>query len=152
MGNYYFMNISRIGYLRTKFHNKKKYIFYLTFGFLTTCVNFFAFGIFIWLGLHFLLSNFLAFVIAIIFAYLTNRRWVFTVAEPDKPDLLEFIRFVGSRGSTLLLESIILYSFISILGFNQYVVKVAANIVVIISNYLLSEFIVFRGKETSEEV
>ena len=133
-------------------HRIKKLISYLFFGFLTTLINVLTFALCVWLGAHYLLGNILAFIVSILFAYITNKKWVFVSSSSNKIDLKELIRFVGSRISTLLLESLILFLFITWMGFNQYGVKIAANIAVIITNYLLSEFIVFQKKQTSKEV
>lgn len=137
---------------KMKIHNMKKLINYLFFGFLTTLINVLTFALCVWLGAHYLLSNVLAFIVSVLFAYITNKKWVFVSSNSDRIDLKELTRFVGSRISTLLLESLILFLFITWMGFNQYGVKIAANIAVIITNYLLSEFIVFQKKQTSKEV
>lgn len=137
---------------KMKIHNMKKLINYLFFGFLTTLINVLTFALCVWLGAHYLLGNILAFIVSILFAYITNKKWVFVSSSSNKIDLKEFIRFIGSRISTLLLESLILFIFITWMGLNQYGVKITANLTVVITNYLLSEFIVFRKKETTKEV
>jgi len=127
----------------------RKIFYYLIFGFFTTLLSVLSYSFLVWMNIHYMVSNILAFIIAVAFAYETNRRWVFVTADPDKPDLKEFLRFVSSRISTLILESFVLFIFISFLGFNPYGVKIIANILVIFSNYFLSEFMVFRKKETA---
>ncbi len=133
-------------------HNTKKLINYLIFGIFTTLINIFIYSLCVWLNTHYLLSNVLAFIVSILFAYLTNKKWVFTSSNANKVDFKEFNRFIGSRISTLILESLLLFLFITWLGFNEYGVKITANITVIFTNYLLSEFVVFQKKEATKEV
>ncbi|HOP73622.1 MAG TPA: GtrA family protein [Bacillota bacterium] len=127
----------------------RKIFYYLVFGVLTTVLSILTYSILVWLNIHYMVSNVLAFVVAVSFAYITNRRWVFKTGEPDKVDVMEFLRFIASRISTLIFESIILFIFITLLEFNPYVVKVIANMIVIFSNYFLSEFIVFKKEVTT---
>ncbi len=138
--------------LNNDFHQLQKYIKYLFFGFLTTILNAVIFSLCVWLNIYYLLSNSLAFIIAVIFAYLTNKRWVFFESNSNKISFHEFFRFAASRISTFILESIILFLFITLMGFNQYGVKLVATLIVVITNYFLSEFIVFKKQETFEEV
>lgn len=138
--------------LKINFQQLIKYIKYLFFGFLTTILNIIIYSFCVWLNIYYLLSNFLAFIIAVIFAYLTNKRWVFLRLNSNKVNFNECIKFVVSRIFTFLLENILLFLLITLLGFNQYGVKLVATLIVIIINYLLSEFIVFKKEETIEEV
>jgi len=115
-------------------------------------INILVFSLCVRVGIHYLAGNIVAFIVAIIFAYTTNKRWVFAASDSDKMSFNEFMRFVGSRISTLLLESAILFLFITLMGLNQYGVKITANIVVVFANYFLSEFYVFRKEKTPKGV
>jgi len=122
-----------------------KIIGYLFFGVLTTAINFLIYSLGIRLGLHYLTSNGAAFIVSVAFAYITNRRWVFKTNETEGFNLSEASRFLGSRLLTLLLESILLYIFITVMMLNRFGVKVLTAIIVVVSNYLLSERFVFSG-------
>lgn len=128
-------------------HNIKKILAYLIFGGLTTIINILVYSLCIKIDIHYLISNIIAFILSIIFSYFTNKKWVFNHLNKISPIANEFAKFLGCRIFTLLLESIILYAFVSLLDFNKYGVKIFANVIVIVLNYILSEFIVFKNRE-----
>ncbi|WP_165916426.1 GtrA family protein [Marinisporobacter balticus] len=117
---------------------------YLILGFFTTVINISIYSILVLLKKSYMISNLVAFSISIIFAYITNKKWVFNHGDKKNIDVEELIKFCVARVGTLLMESIMLYIGITLLRFNQYGVKTIANIVVIIVNYVLSQYIVFK--------
>lgn len=90
----------------------------------------------------------LAWVAAVTFAYVTNRIWVF---KSDKngffPILGEIFSFAGGRVFTLLMQEAIMAVFVTWLGWNVYVFRVIAAILVIIANYIISKLLVFRKRK-----
>ncbi len=123
-------------------------LLYLIFGGLTTLINIIAYVLLArGLSLDVTFSTAVAWVISVIFAYLTNRRWVFqSKASTAKQLLLEAGAFFGGRVFSGLLDIGIMYLFAQRLGFNDLVIKVLSNIVVIILNYVISKWIVFRKR------
>ncbi len=100
-------------------------------------------------GINELVANVLAWILATTFAYLTNRYWVFDGSTSSTADLLKQIAsFYLARVATLAIEELIIFLFISILSFPAMAVKTAAQIIVIILNYIFSKRFVFRGKRT----
>ncbi|KPU45260.1 hypothetical protein OXPF_11520 [Oxobacter pfennigii] len=124
---------------------------YLILGVITTIINFCVFSLCLIIGMHYMVSNFTAFVISVLFAYFTNKKWIFSDSNTEKLYFPESIKFIGARIFTLVLESIILYIFIKKMSLNEYGVKVAANIMVVIINYILSEFIVFKKDKNGDK-
>lgn len=130
---------------------KKYYSFfsYIFFGCLTTAVNF---AIYIPLtkvfSLNIVISNITAWFGAVIFAFFTNRRFVFNSQVNSYVEIMkEFMLFILSRILSGGLETIILYVMVTCLGINDLIVKVFAGIVVIIFNYVVSKFFIFnKGK------
>jgi len=126
----------------------KSIIMYGIFGVLTTAVNYFVY----WLCAHPLsldplVSNTIAWIAGVIFAYITNRIFVFESQENTPSGIIkEVVSFVASRLFTLLVETLIMYIFVKKLGFNDLIIKLIANVVVIILNYVLSKLIVFKKK------
>lgn len=119
--------------------NLKEIIKYLFFGVLTTLINI-ALYFFMQDKMSHLLANTIAWFVSVVFAYITNALWVF---DDNKLSFKQFIEFCGSRLTTLILENImiiVLETFI----FNQLVLKVITNVVVIILNYILSKVFVFK--------
>ncbi|SHJ86508.1 GtrA family protein [Paramaledivibacter caminithermalis] len=133
-----------------KDYDVKKISVYLLFGLLTTLINISIYSLCIKVSIPYLVSNAIAFIISIIFAYITNKKWVFNKQRKKRLIINEFTSFLCCRITTFLLESVTLYLFISIMKFNKYGVKILVNTIVIVLNYILSEFIVFQ-KERIEK-
>ncbi len=127
----------------------KKYeelIKYLIIGVLTTAINYVVFVIFvnaIKIDMH--ASNIIAWIVSVIFAYFTNKLFVFESKSFEiKVMIKEIFAFGAARIFSLLLEEVILYVFVNLLSMNQLIIKLIANIIVIIVNYILSKFIIFK--------
>ena len=131
------MNISK------KILNKETFL-YLIFGILTTIVNIVSFFLFNKL-FNYKLSNIIAFILAIVFAYITNKKYVFESKKEEKTEIIkEFIFFIGSRLFTFVLDMLLMVLFIEGLFVNVLISKVLVNVVVIILNYILSKKLVFK--------
>ena len=96
------------------------------------------------LNIHHVPGNILSWIITVIFAYCMYRWFVFKSKEKNK--LKEFIIFIEARIFTLLLEVGILILLIDLLNLDNIVSKVIAQVIIVVSNYLISKFIVFRKK------
>ena len=90
------------------------------------------------------IANIISWIGGVLFAYITNRKYVFMVKE--KNNLLEFIKFVGSRVTTLLLDMFVMFVFTSLLLINYNIAKIVSMVLVIILNYILSKLFVFKKK------
>ncbi len=100
------------------------------------------------LGFDPLIANIISWILAVTFAYVTNKVWVFSVETHGMHELfIEAFHFFTGRLFTLIVEEAILLIFISKLHFNSIVVKVVAQVVVVVLNYIISKLIVFREKE-----
>lgn len=122
---------------------------YLIFGALSTVINFFIFEICI-KGLNFsaTLSNIIAWIITVIFAYLTNKLYVFNSKTSGLKELgKEIIAFFNARIATLVLETLFIWIVIDKLGFNDILMKIVSNIIVIILNYVFSKIFIFKKKK-----
>ena len=87
-------------------------------------------------------SNVLSWIIAVLFAYFTNRVIVFN--SKNKNYIKEFISFTGSRVITLILDTLLMILFVRSLNMNDMIAKLIVQIVVIIGNYLISKLLVFK--------
>ncbi len=130
--------------IKNVYTKNREIIHYLFFGGITTAISIavFDFSIAI-IKLDVLIANIISFIVAVFFAFVTNRKWVFTQKE-KQPFLRSMLLFYSSRVSTLIIEELILFIFTKILSFDGIVVKICAQIVVIILNYIISKFIVFK--------
>lgn len=95
------------------------------------------------------IANIISWIACVTFAYFTNRKYVFKVK--NKSNIKEVINFYLSRISTLVIDMIIMYIFVSILKFDNRIVKLIAQVVIIILNYILSKFIVFKSSKEVEK-
>ncbi len=128
-------------------------ICYLFFGVLTTVVNYIVYFLATrGAGLHYMVATGLSWVVAVLFAFVTNRRFVFASGAKGKVAVgAELLRFIGGRVLSLLLEALIMFLGIEGLKLLRYdwAVKTVAQVGVVVSNYFLSKFFVFK-KETPQ--
>lgn len=125
---------------------------YLVFGALTTLVNIVSYAIFAKLILAQIpneriivnISDIIAFIVSLIFAYITNKRYVFNSKTENKKELLkEITSFTVCRIFTQIISIIMMNASIW-LGINDVIMKIIANIVIIILNFILSKLIIFK--------
>ena len=126
---------------------------YLLFGALATVVNIATYALCTKLfHIEYLISNIIAWITAVIFAYITNKIFVFESKTSNKKGLVrEFISFCLARIATLVIEMLILYVCVDVLKLNDLIIKIIANIVVIILNYIFSKLFIFKKKENKEK-
>ncbi len=132
--------------IKLYYQNNKELIMYLFFGALTFGISIVSFGILnLVLEINELLANLLSWIIAVLFSFFTNRVWVFHSITDNLRDFIKqmFSFFIG-RVFTLLIEEVILFIFITWLVFPSMIVKIVAQIFVIILNYVISKRIIFK--------
>ena len=124
----------------------KELILYLFFGALTFLVSISTYYLFYKILLiNDLIANIFSWIIAVSFAFLTNRLWVFNAHVLTLQEFLgQMIKFYSGRLFTLALEELILLIFVIILTFPSMLVKIIAQIIVIILNYIISKKIIFN--------
>lgn len=122
---------------------------YLFFGVLTTAVNYLVYlPCYNLLHLSAAVSNAIAWVAAVAFAYLTNKPFVFESKDwSAKTVLPELAKFVSCRIGSGLLETAILFVCVDLLQWNGNVWKLVTSVLVVILNYVASKLLVFRGKK-----
>ncbi len=121
---------------------------YLVFGVLTTVVNYLVFlPCYNVLQLSATVSNVIAWVVAVAFAFLTNKPFVFKSHDwSAKTVMPELTKFLGCRIGSGLMETVIILITVDMLSWNGNWMKLATNVLVIIVNYIGSKLIVFRKK------
>ena len=126
----------------------KEFIFYLIFGVLTTIVSL---SVYYFCVLTFLnpnnafqlqIANILSWILAVAFAYVTNRKFVFESKDPNK--LKELIKFVTARLLTLFLDMLVMFILVTLLHFNDKISKLISQVIITISNYIFSKIFVFK--------
>lgn len=121
---------------------------YLIFGFLTTVLNLVIYYLLTNtilnpnIEIELQIANVLSWLVAFLFAYITNRLFVFQSKNDNV--LKEFSKFFLSRISTLILDMIIMFIGVSVLKYNDQIIKLISQVLVILSNYILSKIFVFK--------
>lgn len=122
---------------------------YAVFGVLTTVVNIAVY----WITAHLLalsvmLSTVLAWVVAVVFAYITNRKWVFhSQADTFSEIAKEVASFFACRLATGVVDWGCMFVFVDLLHLNDVIIKAGANILVIILNYVASKLVIFKNRK-----
>ena len=121
---------------------------YLFFGVLTTVVNYLIYlPVYNFCGLSAALSNMIAWVGAVIFAFLTNKPFVFRSHDwSAKTVVPELTKFVSCRIASGVLETVILFLAVDCMNWSGNIWKLVTQVLVIIINYVGSKLLVFRKK------
>ena len=126
----------------------KEIINYLIFGVLTTIISLLTYYLLVFTilnpnnPLELQIANIISWIVCVTFAYITNRKYVFN--SNNKNIIKECIKFYSSRLTTLLLDMLLMFLLVSILKFNDKIVKIIIQIIVIILNYIISKLLVFK--------
>ena len=135
----------------------KHIIAYLFWGVVTTVINLAVFQI-LSSGIHwnYQLANVIAWFVSVLVAYFTNMVWVFGSHYTTVSDfLVEMLRFFFYRALTLVIDIVITFIGISVLGFKdpmgQFIVKVIDNVIVIFANYVFSKWLIFKDNKQIED-
>lgn len=139
--------------MKKLYETYREVILYLICGAMAMFVSIATYALFTTVfGWHELTANVLSWVLACALAYVTNSIWVFRKPPRSLKELGKQISsFFGGRIATLLIEELILFVFVTLLHWNGILVKTAAQVVVIVLNYVISKWIIFRKEETEDE-
>ena len=143
-----FDKIMRLPVLRRfygPYEKHKEVLLYVFFGGLATVVSIGTFLLFDAV-MNELIANVLSWVITVGFAYWTNRTWVFRSEVRGKGVWKELTTFYTGRLLTLGIEELILLVFVTILRGNTAIVKIVAQVIVLVGNYIISKLLIFRKK------
>lgn len=122
---------------------------YLIFGFLAFVLNYVLYFLCSSvLGMHYMVATAVSWVLTVIFAYWTNRTFVFKSKNKDIQSLgKEFVAFIGARVATEVLELALMFIMVDCAGINEYISKLVCQVLVIVANYFLSKLWIFREKK-----
>ena len=121
----------------------RELVLYVVFGAFTFFVNIAVYFLFEdVLGVNYLISNIIAWFFSVLFAYITNRIWVF---ESKSPDILkEMALFFGGRIFSGVVDTALMYLFIDVMMIGDTISKIVVQIIVIVLNYIFSKLTVFK--------
>ncbi|EOT41035.1 GtrA family protein [Enterococcus dispar] len=140
-------------YLKFRNELEKRHLWevfiYLFFGGLTTLVNIIIYFIFReGIKTNYVIANIVANAVAIVFAFITNKIWVFHSKTKDIKELIiEFSKFVFYRLLSFGLDMISMVIFIDILQTGDLLAKLFTQVLVVIANYLFSKLFIFKPKD-----
>lgn len=126
----------------------KSFIAYAVFGVFTTIVNIVTYNYcYYHVGMNNTLSNVIAWVLAVTFAYLTNKAWVFE-SRSWRWEVLrrEIPAFITCRLATGVMDLVIMYICVDIMEWHAMLMKILSNILVILLNYVFSKLVIFKKK------
>ena len=138
-------------YIKNVYTSHKEIINYLIFGGLTTLVS-----LAVYYGCTFTFldandpgqlqaANVISWIVSVTFAYIVNRKYVFN--SKNSNILAEAGKFYAARLVTLGIDMGMMFIFVSTLHMNDKLAKIIVQVIIVISNYVISKFIVFRKKE-----
>lgn len=121
-------------------------LMYLIMGSITTFINIFIFWLFnSQFSLNYTIANIIAWVFSVLFAYVSNKFYVFESKNTSLKTLTkEVSSFFFFRILSLFMDLLVMFLCIGLLGFNPLLAKVLANVIVLIANYVFSKFFIFN--------
>ncbi len=135
--------------IKEMYTKNKEVINYLIFGLLTFAVSMVTYYL-SRLIFDYVVSNIISWILAVLFAYITNKLFVFESKTNNLKEIInEFIKFIGGRIFTLILETLILYLMVDLMHINDMIVKLIAQVIVITTNYILSKLIIFKKSKNN---
>lgn len=119
---------------------------YLIFGFLAFVLNYVLYFLFSsMLHMHYMVATALSWVLTVVFAYWTNRTFVFKSQNKAAASVVrEFVSFIGARVATEVLEIVLMYLMVDVLTINDKISKLVCQTIVILANYVLSKIWIFK--------
>ncbi len=124
----------------------REVILYLIFGVLTTLVDTIVFYISNYtLNIHYVISTCIAWVFAVLFAYVTNKLFVFSAIKNKNNIFKEIFYFFSLRLASLLLSIFFMVIMVDIMNMNEFLSKILVNVFVVIANYFFSKIFIFKS-------
>lgn len=126
---------------------KREAAAYLVVGVVTTVINMAVYYIcYNMAGISNLFSNGMAWILAVVFAYFANDRLVFTATKGGgfRAELKKMKRFFVARIFSFFVDEAGMYLLVDLLFVNNMFSKVAMNVIIILLNYILSKFFIFK--------
>lgn len=126
----------------------KKIISFTFWGILTTALNVILYYLFRYIKLSVQISTVLAWFLCVLFAFITNKKYVFKgTGTSAKAFIREIIYFYGSRLFSGIADVLIMSLFVNIIGFNEVFSKITDEIVISAFNFLFSFLVIFKEKK-----
>lgn len=138
--------------IKKLYNNYKEIVNYLIIGVLTTVVSlvsFYLIRIFVFTNdsqFDIQLANIISWILAVLFAFVTNKKYVFESKSTGYQKFLEMIKFYVSRLTTLGVEMFVMWLLTSPLKVDDMISKIIVQFIIVILNYVFSKLFVFKKK------
>lgn len=135
--------------LKIIFEKHREIIIYLIFGVLTTLVSLVTYFLCTTLfldvdnAIQLQIANVISWIVSVLFAYVTNRKYVF---QSQNSVIKEMAKFYLSRVSTLIIDMLLMYMLVTVSGIVDGIAKIIVQVVVIVTNYVFGKLLVFKGE------
>lgn len=138
--------MKKIKALIQKILSNREMVRYLVIGVLSTVVNYVVYvGATRLFHVDELTSNWIAWIAAVVFAYVTNKLYVFeSHVHGFRPLMLEIFNFMAARVFSLVMEQALMWLLVKQMGLYDLACKLGVNVLVVIVNYIFSKFFIFR--------
>ena len=132
--------------MKKLFEKYKDVIPYLIFGVITTIINIVSYWFLAHiLGMGTVPASVIAWFLAVLTAYLTNRKWVFhSDARGSREILEEIVKFFGARLFTGVIDWVFMFVTVDVLGGRDVIMKFLSNVIVVVLNYIFSKWVIFK--------
>ena len=125
----------------------KELFFYGVFGVGATVINIVSYRVLAntFGKKYFLIANIIAWILAFIFAFITNKLFVFESRSWETQIAMkEFVGFLSARLATGILDTVLMWFFVGVISLDDTLSKIIINLLVIIINYIGSKFFIFK--------
>lgn len=134
--------------LKALYARYRETVNYLIFGVATTAVNFVVYGALVYFGMYYLTAQVIAWIAAVVFAYVTNRIWVFESRRSGvRAIAAEFASFTASRLFSFGVETLLLWLMVDVLHLSEMFAKIPVAVITVVLNYVTGKLLVFRKKK-----
>lgn len=131
----------------------REIISYLFFGVLSMVLNIAAYDLCYYIfGISNVISTVIAWFLAVVMAFITNKLWVFESRKTTWQDTLkEALSFLGFRILSGVFDVGIMFFSVDLMHWNAMLWKIISNVIVVILNYIFSKFIIFKPEAKAEQ-
>jgi len=126
----------------------KQFIIFCLIGISNTIIHLGVYYLLVWINVHYLIANIIAFLISVINSYFLNKRFTF---KNSKTSVLTIVKLYASYGFTTLLGTGLLFLLVEIIGINKYISPVINIGIITFINFFLNKYFVFKERMENHE-
>lgn len=134
-------------FIKKMYYKYEELIIYLVFGVLVTLFNILVFYLLnTVLGVQYLIANLVSIILSILFAFFTNKKYVFkSKSKSFQSWMKEFVLFCSFRALSGVFDMLSMWILVDFLTLDTNIAKIATQFIVVVLNYFFSKFFVFKG-------